>query len=104
MEFKNVSFKYPNAADYVLFDVSFRAAPGETVAIIGSTGSGKSTLINLISRFYDVSEGQILIDGVDIRNYKQSDLRGIIGYVPQRAVIFSGTVASNIASETTAGK
>ncbi|NLK38795.1 MAG: ABC transporter ATP-binding protein [Clostridiales bacterium] len=97
VEFKNVSFKYPNAADYVLFDVSFRAAPGETVAIIGSTGSGKSTLINLISRFYDVSEGQILIDGVDIRNYKQSDLRGIIGYVPQRAVIFSGTVASNIA-------
>lgn len=97
VEFKNVSFKYPGAAEYVLRDVSFKANSGETVAFIGSTGSGKSTLINLIPRFYDATEGEILINGVDIRKYKQKDLHNKIGYVPQRAVIFSGNVASNVA-------
>jgi len=97
VEFRNVSFKYPQADEYVLKNVSFTANAGETVAFIGSTGSGKSTLINLIPRFYDPTEGEILIDGQDIRNYKQEDLHNKIGYVPQRAVLFSGTVASNIA-------
>ena len=97
VEFCNVSFKYPQADEYVLKNVSFTANAGETVAFIGSTGSGKSTLINLIPRFYDPTEGEILIDGQDIRNYKQEDLHNKIGYVPQRAVLFSGTVASNIA-------
>ncbi len=97
VEFRDVSFKYPQADEYVLKNVSFTANAGETVAFIGSTGSGKSTLINLIPRFYDPTEGAILIDGQDIRDYRQEDLHNKIGYVPQRAVLFSGTVASNIA-------
>jgi ATP-binding cassette, subfamily B, multidrug efflux pump len=103
VEFRNVSFKYPQADEAVLKNVSFTANAGETVAFIGSTGSGKSTLINLLPRFYDVTEGEILIDGQDVREYKQEDLHSKIGYVPQRAVIFSGTVASNIAFGDTAG-
>ncbi len=96
VEFKNVSFKYPDAEEYVLKDVSFTAKKGETTAIIGSTGSGKSTLINLIPRFYDVSEGSILIDGFDIRKMSQKHLRDNIGYVPQKGVLFSGTIESNL--------
>lgn len=96
VEFKDVSFKYPDGADYVLHNISFQANSGETIAFIGSTGSGKSTLINLIPRFYDATEGEVLINGVNIREYKQKDLHNKIGYVPQRAVIFSGTVTSNI--------
>ena len=103
VEFRDVSFKYPLADEYVLRNVSFTANAGETVAFIGSTGSGKSTLVNLIPRFYDATEGRILIDGQDIREYKQEDLHNKIGYVPQRAVIFSGTVASNIAFGERAG-
>ncbi len=97
VEFKNVSFKYPGAADYVLHDVSFKAKPGETVAFIGSTGSGKSTLINLIPRFYDATDGQVWIGGRDVREYTLEELHNKIGYVPQKAVLFSGTVKSNIA-------
>lgn len=97
VEFKNVSFKYPDAEDYVLHDVSFTAHKGETVAFIGSTGSGKSTLINLVPRFYDVTEGEILVDGVDIRQYEQKTLRDKIGYISQRATLFTGTVTSNVA-------
>lgn len=97
VEFRHVSFRYPDAAEYVLHDISFSAKPGETVAFIGSTGCGKSTVVNLIPRFYDATEGDILIDGVDVRDYKLGDLHARIGYVPQRAVIFMGTVASNIA-------
>lgn len=96
VEFDHVSFRYPGAEEAVLHDVSFCAAPGETTAFIGSTGSGKSTLINLVPRFYDVSEGKILVDGVDVRNVKQHDLRDKIGYVPQKGVLFSGTIASNL--------
>lgn len=96
VEFKNVSFSYSKAEEKVLSDVSFIAKEGETTAIIGSTGSGKSTLINLIPRFYDVSEGSILINGVDIRDINQSELREQIGYVPQKGVLFSGTIESNI--------
>lgn len=94
--FDHVSFRYPGAQDDVLHDISFIAKPGETTALIGSTGSGKSTLINLIPRFYDVTEGQILMDGTDIRHVTQHDLREKIGYVPQKAVLFSGTIESNI--------
>jgi ATP-binding cassette subfamily B protein len=97
VEFRHVGFRYPDAADAVLEDVSFAARQGETVAFIGSTGSGKSTLINLIPRFFDATEGEILIDGVDIKSYHQEALRGKIGYVPQKAVLFRGTVASNVA-------
>jgi ATP-binding cassette subfamily B multidrug efflux pump len=96
VEFQNVSFKYPDAEDYVLHDISFKAHKGETVAFIGSTGSGKSTLINLVPRFYDVSEGSVLIDGVDVREYTQEALHNKLGYVPQRAVLFTGTVSSNV--------
>lgn len=96
VEFKNVSFKYPDAEEYVLTNISFKAKKGETVAFIGSTGSGKSTLINLVPRFYDVSEGQVLVDGVDVREYTQEALHNKIGYIPQRAVLFTGTVRSNV--------
>ena len=96
IEFKNVSFKYPDAEEYVLKNISFKANKGDTVAFIGSTGSGKSTLVNLIVRFYDVTDGEILIDGVNIKDYKLEYLYKLIGYVPQRAVLFNGTVNSNI--------
>lgn len=96
IEFRNVSFRYPGAADSVLEDVSFKVEKGETVAFIGSTGSGKSTLINLVPRFYDVTGGQILVDGVDVRDYELDVLHGKIGYVPQKAILFSGTVESNV--------
>ena len=96
IEFKNVYFMYDDAEEYVLEDISFKINKGQTVAFIGSTGSGKSTLINLIPRFYDVSKGEILVDGINIKDYKQSFLREKIGYVSQRAVIFSGTIKSNV--------
>ena len=96
VEFKNVSFKYPNADEYVLKDISFKVNKGDTVAFIGSTGSGKSTLINLVPRFYDVTDGEVLVDGVNVKDYKQADLLNKIGYVSQKAVLFSGTVRSNI--------
>ncbi|MDR0958055.1 MAG: ABC transporter ATP-binding protein/permease, partial [Clostridiales bacterium] len=95
-QFKNVSFKYPGAEEYVLKNISFTAKPGETTAFIGSAGSGKSTLANLIPRFYDVTEGEILMDGKNIKEITMHDLREQIGYVPQKAVLFSGTIASNI--------
>lgn len=97
VEFKNVSFKYPDGNDYVLKNISFTAKKGETVAIIGSTGSGKSSLINLIPRFFDVTEGEILVDGVNVRDYSQEFLHNKLGYVPQRAVMFSGSVNYNVA-------
>ncbi len=96
VEFKNVSFKYPDSDEYVLKDVSFIAKPGMTVAIIGSTGSGKSTLINLITRFYDVSEGSVLVDDVDVREYKLSSLYDKLGYVSQKAILFSGSIKDNV--------
>lgn len=96
LEFKNVTFRYPNADEDVLSDISFTAKPGETTAIIGSTGSGKSTLINLIPRFYDVTGGNILLDGIDIRNMSQHHLREKLGLVPQKGVLFTGTIKSNI--------
>ncbi|MDR2720286.1 MAG: ABC transporter ATP-binding protein/permease, partial [Nitrososphaerota archaeon] len=95
--FNNVSFKYPDAADCVLEDISFTAKQGETVAFIGSTGSGKSTLVNLIPRFFDVTKGEVLVDGVNVKDYKLEALYNKIGYVPQRAVLFRGTVESNVA-------
>lgn len=97
IEFRNVSFKYPDAADYVLKDISFTAHKGETVAIIGSTGCGKSTLINLIPRFYDATEGEVLVDGVNVKDYTLEQLHNKLGYIPQRAVLFSGTVNTNVA-------
>ena len=96
IEFKNVSFHYPDAADNILENISFTAKQGETVAFIGSTGSGKSTLINLIPRFYDVTDGEVLVDGKNVKDYSQKALRDKIGYAPQKAVLFSGTVASNV--------
>jgi ATP-binding cassette subfamily B protein len=96
IEFRDVTFRYKGAEMPVLRDISFSAGPGEVTAIIGSTGSGKSTLINLIPRFYDIESGSILIDGVDIRKFSQEDLRSRIGFVPQKAVLFSGTIAENI--------
>lgn len=97
IEFRNVSFKYPGASDYVLQDISFTAKEGETVAFIGSTGSGKSTLINLVPRFYDATEGDILVGGVNVKEYSQEALHNKIGYVPQKAVMFRGSVSSNVA-------
>jgi ATP-binding cassette subfamily B protein len=96
VEFQNVTFRYPNAEDDVLKNINFIAKPGQTTAIIGSTGSGKSTLINLIPRFYDTNEGKVLVDGIDVREVTQHDLRDKIGYMSQKAVLFSGTIASNI--------
>ena len=96
VEFKNVSFKYPDADEYILENISFTANTGETVAFIGSTGSGKSTLINLIPRFYDVTEGEVLVDGINVKEYDEEYLNNIIGYVPQKAVMFSGSILSNI--------
>jgi ATP-binding cassette, subfamily B, multidrug efflux pump len=97
IEFRNVSFKYPDATDYILHNISFTARKGDTVAFIGSTGSGKSTLLNLIPRFYDATEGEVLIDGIDVKNYSQEALRDKLGYVSQKAILFSGTVNSNVA-------
>ncbi|MBO5197721.1 MAG: ABC transporter ATP-binding protein [Lachnospiraceae bacterium] len=97
VEFRNVSFRYPDAEEYVLKDISFRAAKGETVAFIGSTGCGKSTVINLIPRFYDATEGQVLVDGVNVKGYTQQALRNKIGYVSQKATLFTGTIRSNVA-------
>ncbi len=96
VEFRHVTFRYPGAEADVLHDINFTAQPGQTTAFIGSTGSGKSTVVNLIPRFYDVTEGEILVDGVDIRQITQHDLRDKIGYIPQKAMLFSGTVASNL--------
>ena len=96
VEFRNVSFRYPDSDEEVLSDISFTAEPGKTTAIIGSTGSGKSTIVNLIPRFYDVTSGNLLIDGVDIKEISNKDLRKIIGFVPQKGILFSGTIESNI--------
>ena len=96
VEFKNVSFKYPDAEEYVLKNISFKANKGDTVAFIGSTGSGKSTLINLIPRFYDATEGEVLVDGVNVKDYTQEFLHDKLGYVPQKAVIFNDTVSGNV--------
>ena len=96
VEFKNVSFKYPDAEEYMLKDISFKANKGETIAIIGSTGSGKSTVINLIPRFYDVTDGEVLVDGINVKEYKSELLNNKIGYVPQKAVMFDGSVNYNI--------
>ncbi len=97
VEFRNVSFRYPDAEEYVLENISFTAKKGETVAFIGSTGSGKSTLINMIPRFYDATEGKVLVDGVDVKQYTQKQLHDKIGYVAQKAVLFKGSVRSNVA-------
>ena len=96
VEFKNVSFKYPDADEYVLENISFKVNQGETIAFIGSTGSGKSTLINLVPRFYDATEGEVLIDGINVKDYKTEALNNKLGYVPQKAVMFAGTVNYNI--------
>ena len=96
VEFKNVSFRYPDSDEEVLSDITFTAEPGKTTAIIGSTGSGKSTIVNLIPRFYDITSGNLLIDGVDIKNIANKDLRKIVGFVPQKGILFSGTIESNI--------
>lgn len=96
VEFRNVCFKYPNADEYVLKDINFKAKKGETIAFIGSTGCGKSTLVNLVPRFYDATEGSVLIDGKNVKDYKLNDLHNKMGYISQKAVMFSGTVESNI--------
>lgn len=96
VEFRHVSFRYPDAQEPVLHDISFTARAGETVAFIGSTGSGKSTIVNLVPRFYDASEGEVLVDGADVRDYSLTDLRNRLGYISQRAVMFSGSVESNV--------
>lgn len=96
VEFKNVSFRYPDADTEILEDINFTAEPGQTTALIGSTGSGKSTVVNLIPRFYDVTEGELLVDGVNIKDVSQKELRNIIGFVPQKGILFSGTIESNI--------
>ena len=97
IEFKNVSFKYPDADDYVIKDISFKVNRGETVAFIGTTGSGKSTLINLIPRFYDATEGEVLVNGMNVKEYEQKHLRNKLGYVPQKVTLFEGSIESNIA-------
>ena len=97
VEFRNVSFKYPDAEDYVLENITFKANKGETVAIIGATGCGKSTTINMIPRFYDATEGEVLVDGINVKEYTQKDLRNKIGYVSQKAILFSGNIYDNIA-------
>lgn len=97
VEFKNVSFKYPDAEEYLLENISFKANKGDTVAFIGSTGSGKSTLINLVPRFYDVTDGEVLVDGINVKEYSEEALNNKLGYVPQKAVMFNGTVSSNVA-------
>lgn len=104
VEFRHVSFKYPDAEKEVLEDISFTAHKGETVAFIGSTGCGKSTVINLIPRFYDATEGEVLVDGVNVKEYTQEALRNRIGYVSQKAILFSGTVAGNVAYGENGGK
>ena len=96
VEFRNVSFRYPDADTEILEDINFVAEPGKTTAIIGSTGSGKSTIVNLIPRFYDVTGGELIIDGVNVKDVKQKDLRDRIGFVPQKGILFSGTIESNI--------
>jgi len=96
VEFDNVSFMYPDGSDYVLTDISFTANKGETVAFIGSTGSGKSTIVNLIPRFYDVNKGRVLVDGVDVKDFSQHELRDRIGFIPQKGVLFSGSIKENI--------
>ena len=96
VEFKNVSFKYPDAEECIINNISFKANKGETLAFIGSTGSGKSTLINLVPRFYDVTEGEVLVDGINVKDYKLESLYNKLGYVPQKAVMFNGTVSSNV--------
>ena len=96
VEFKNVSFRYPDADTEILEDINFTAEPGKTTAIIGSTGSGKSTVVNLIPRFYDVTGGELLVDGVNVKDLSQKELRDIIGFVPQKGILFSGTIESNI--------
>lgn len=104
VEFRHVSFKYPGAAEYLLKDISFKAEKGQTVAFIGSTGSGKSTLINLVPRFYDATDGEILVDGINVKEYTLSSLRNKLGYVPQKAVIFDDTIAANVAYGTNGRK
>jgi len=96
IEFKNVSFKYPDADEYILRNISFKVEQGETIAFIGSTGSGKSTLINLVPRLYDATEGEVLVDGINVKEYKTETLNNKIGYIPQQAVMFTGTVSSNV--------
>ena len=96
VEFKNVSFKYPDADEYLLKNISFKVSKGETIAFIGSTGSGKSTLINLVPRFYDVTDGEVLVDGINVKEYKEETLHNKIGYVPQKAVMFTGSVYENV--------
>lgn len=97
IEFKHVSFRYPDAEEYVLHDINFKVNKGETIAFIGATGSGKSTVVNLIARFYDATEGEVLVDGVNVKDYTQNALHNKLGFVPQKSVLFQGTVASNVA-------
>ena len=104
VEFKNVSFKYPDADEYLLHNISFKVNKGETIAFIGSTGSGKSSLINLVPRFYDATDGEVLVDGVNVKNYSLEELHNKLGYIPQKAVMFTGTVKSNVAYGTKKGK
>ena len=96
VQFVNVGFKYPDAEEYVLHDISFKAKKGQTIAFIGSTGSGKSTLINLVPRLYDATEGQVIVDGVNVKDYTIEQLNDKIGYIAQKAVLFSGTIQSNV--------
>lgn len=104
VEFKNVSFKYPDADEYLLHNISFKVNKGETIAFIGSTGSGKSSLINLVPRFYDATDGEVLVDGVNVKNYSLEELHNKLGYIPQKAVMFTGTVKSNVAYGSKNGK